>query len=114
MSTSTLIETPAAQNEHATLFVGFELGRATWLIGLHAPELGRTVSRYKIDGGDLGKVLELTAAMRRRLEKLGKPVWPSSDAAARAGGACGPTWTSPDHAPGVSPIAAALITPERR
>ena len=57
MSTSTLIETPAAQDEHATLFVGFELGKATWLIGLYAPELGRTVSRYKIDGGDLGKVL---------------------------------------------------------
>ena len=65
MSTSTLIETPAAQDEHATLFVGFELGKATWLIGLYAPELGRTVSRYKIDGGDLGKVLELIAAMRR-------------------------------------------------
>ena len=74
MSTSTLIETPAAQDEHATLFVGFELGKATWLIGLYAPELGRTVSRYKIDGGDLGKVLELIGAMRRRLEKLGQPV----------------------------------------
>ena len=74
MSTSTLIETPAAQDERATLFVGFELGKATWLIGLYAPELGRTVSRYKIDGGDLGKVLELIAAMRRQLEKLGKPV----------------------------------------
>src|SRR5574338_359254 len=74
MSTSTLIETPGAQYEHATLFVGFELGKATWLVGLYAPELGRTVSRYKIDGGDLGKVLELIAAMRRRLEKLGKPV----------------------------------------
>jgi transposase len=54
--------------------VGFELGKGTWLIGLYAPELGRTVSRYKIDGGDLGKVLELIAAMRRRLAKLGKPV----------------------------------------
>lgn len=74
MSTSTLIATPAARDEHATLFVGFELGKATWLIGLYAPELGRTVSRYKIDGGDLGKVLELIAAMRRRLAKLGKPV----------------------------------------
>src|SRR5512144_3287888 len=74
MSTSTLIETPAAHDEHATLFVGFELGKATWLIGLYAPELGPTVSRYKIDGGDLGEVLEFVAAMRRRLEKLGKPI----------------------------------------
>src|SRR5512132_4628225 len=74
MSTSTLIETPAAHDEHATLFGGFELGKSTWLIGLYAPELGRTVSRHKIDGGDFGKVLELIAAMRRRLAKLGKPV----------------------------------------
>ena len=74
MSTSTLIETPAAQDERATLLVGFELGKSSWLIGLYAPELGKTVSRHKIDGGDLGKVLELIAAMRRRLEKLGKPV----------------------------------------
>jgi hypothetical protein len=29
MSTSTLIETPAAQDERATLFVGFELGKTT-------------------------------------------------------------------------------------
>src|SRR5512132_1233831 len=74
MSTSTLIETPAAQDERATLLVGFELGKSSWLIGLYAPELGKTVSRHRIDGGDLGKVVELIAAMRRRLEKLGKPV----------------------------------------
>src|SRR5512132_1384025 len=74
MSTSTLIETPAAQDERATLLVGFELGKSSWLIGLYAPERGKTVSRHKIDGGDLGKVVELIAAMRRRLEKLGKPV----------------------------------------
>src|SRR5512132_404756 len=74
MSTSTLIETPAAQDERATLLVGFELGKSSWLIGLYAPERGKTVSRHKIDGSDLGKVAELIAAMRRRLEKLGKPV----------------------------------------
>jgi transposase len=74
MSTSTLIAMPAAQDERATLLVGFELSKTTWLIGLYSPDLGKTVSRYKIDGGDLGKTLELIAAMRRRLEKLGKPV----------------------------------------
>src|SRR5512132_2453634 len=74
MSTSTLIETPAAQDERATLLVGFELGKSSWLIDLYAPERGKTVSRHKIDGGDLGKVVELIAAMRGRLEKLGKPV----------------------------------------
>jgi transposase len=74
MSTSTLIATRAAGDEHAMLLVGFELGKSSWLIGLYAPALGKAVSRYKIDGGDLGKVLELIAAMRRRLAKLGKPV----------------------------------------
>ena len=74
MSTSTLTETPAAQEERATLYVGFELGKSSWLIGVYSPALGRTVSRYKIAGGDLAKVLELIAMMRRRIEKLGKPV----------------------------------------
>ena len=74
MSTSTLIATPAACDEYATLLVGFELGKSSWLIGLYAPELGKAVSRHKVDGGDLGKVLELIAAMRRRLAKLGKPI----------------------------------------
>ncbi|HEX2460426.1 MAG TPA: hypothetical protein VHJ58_09795, partial [Vicinamibacterales bacterium] len=32
------------------------------------------VSRHRVDGGDLGTALELIGAMRRRLEKLGKPV----------------------------------------
>jgi transposase len=54
--------------------VGFELGKSSWLIGLHAPELGKTVSRHKVDGGDLRTVLELIAAMRRRLAKLDKSV----------------------------------------
>jgi hypothetical protein len=25
---------------------------ATWLIGLYSPQLGKTISRYKVDGGD--------------------------------------------------------------
>jgi hypothetical protein len=49
MSTSALIA-PAAQDEIATLFVGFELSKATWLIGLYSPQLGKTISRYKLDG----------------------------------------------------------------
>jgi len=38
MSNSVLIAAPAAHMEVATLFVGFELGKATWLVGLYAPE----------------------------------------------------------------------------
>jgi transposase len=74
MSNSVLIAAPAAHTEVATLFVGFELGKTTWLIGLYAPELGKTVSRHKVAGGDLGAALERIAAAKRRLEKEGKPV----------------------------------------
>jgi hypothetical protein len=56
MSTSALA--PAAQDEIATLFVGFELSKATWLIGLYSPQLGKTISRYKVDGGDVDAALE--------------------------------------------------------
>ena len=65
---------PAAQDEVATLFVGFELSKKTWLIGLYAPELGKTISRHKIDGGDVDAALELIATAKRRLGKLGRPV----------------------------------------
>ena len=58
MSTSALA--PAGQDEIATLFVGFELSKATWLIGLYSPQLGKTISRYKVDGGDVD------AAVRRQ------------------------------------------------
>jgi transposase len=73
MSSSALIA-PAAKGEVATLFVAFELSKSTWLIGLYAPELGKSISRHKVDGGDANAALELIAAARRRLERLGKPV----------------------------------------
>src|SRR6516225_1916964 len=72
MSTSALA--PAAQDEIATLFVGFELSKATWLIGLYSPQLGKTISRYKVDGGDVDAALERITVARLQLEKLGKPV----------------------------------------
>src|SRR5215468_11053853 len=72
MSTSALA--PAAQDEIATLSVGFELSKATWLIGLYSPQLGKTISRYKVDGGDADAALERITVARLRLEKLGKPV----------------------------------------
>src|SRR6201987_605889 len=72
MSTSALA--PAAQDEIATLFVGFELSKATWLIGLYSPQLGKTISRYKVDVGDVDAALKRITVARVRLEKLGKPV----------------------------------------
>lgn len=73
MSSSALIA-PAAKQEVATLFVGFELSKSTWLIGLYAPELGKSISRHKVNGGDADAALELIAATRRRLERSDKPV----------------------------------------
>jgi transposase len=73
VSTSALIA-PAAQDEFATLFVAFELSKGTWLIGLYSPQLGKTISRHKIEGGDFDAALKRITAARQRLEKLGKPV----------------------------------------
>ena len=74
MSTALVIAASAAHKEGATLFVGFELSKSTWLIGLYAPELGTTVSRYKVDGGDLGRAQALIETAKQRLEKADKPV----------------------------------------
>ena len=65
---------PAAIEEFATLFVGFELSKSTWLIGLYAPELGKTICRHKVAGGDADAALELIATASRRLGRMGKPV----------------------------------------
>jgi transposase len=73
MSTSALTA-PAAQDEIATLFVAFELSKASWLIGLYSPQLGKTISRYKVDGGDIDAALERITVARVRLEKLRKLV----------------------------------------
>ena len=72
MSRTALIA-PAAGEEVATLFVGFELSKKAWLIGLYAPELGKTMSRHKVDGGDVNAALALVTTAKRRLEKLGRP-----------------------------------------
>ena len=69
MSTALVIAAPAAQEEGATLFVGFELSKLTWLVGLYAPELGRTVSRHKVVGGDLSGAQALIETAKQRLEK---------------------------------------------
>lgn len=71
---STQIAAPAAQGDVATLFVGFEISKSTWLIGLYAPELGSTVSRHKIDGGHLGRAVALIETAKKRLDGRGKPV----------------------------------------
>ena len=73
MSTALVIAASAAQEEGATLFVGFEC-KVDWLIGLYAPELGTSVGRHKVVGGDLSGVQALIQAAKQRLEKVGRPV----------------------------------------
>src|SRR5215831_18948789 len=73
MSKSALIA-PATREEVATLFVGLELSKKTWLIGVYAPELGKTISRHKVDGGDVNAAIGLITTAKQRLEKLGRPV----------------------------------------
>ncbi len=73
MSTA-VVNAPAGQEEIATLFVGFELSKATWLIGMCSPQLGKTISRHKVEGGAVSVALERIAVASRRLENLGKPV----------------------------------------
>jgi transposase len=72
MSNSALIAAPAASEAGPTVFVGFELAKSAWLIGLYSPELGTKVSRHKVDGGDLGKVLDLIAVAKQSLLRSGK------------------------------------------
>lgn len=45
MSKSALVA-PAADAEVAMRFIGFELSKSTWLIGLYAPELWREKAGY--------------------------------------------------------------------
>jgi transposase len=71
---STRIAAPAAQGDVTPLFVGFELSKSTWLIGLYAPELGSTISCHKIDGGDWGRAVALIETAKKRLDGRGKPV----------------------------------------
>jgi transposase len=74
MSTSQLIETPVIEAPSVTLYVAFELGKWAWLVGLFAPELGKGISRYKIAGGELNKVMDLIAGARARLKQRGRSV----------------------------------------
>ena len=64
------LETPVTE----TLYVAFELGKWAWLVGLFSPELGKGISRHKIAGVDLKKVMELIATARTRLEERGRSV----------------------------------------
>lgn len=74
MTSSHLIDTPAADAEHGTLYVAFELSKSKWLIGTVVSG-ERKMSRHKVAGGDTAAVLQLITKKRSQAEKkLGRPV----------------------------------------
>lgn len=57
------ITLPAAANEDATVFMAFELSKATWKVGIVVPG-SRKMSRYTVSGGDTVAVGALIAKAR--------------------------------------------------
>lgn len=74
MTSSHLIDTPAAGAEHGTLYVAFELSKSTWVIGIVLSG-ERKMSEHKVSGGDTAAVWQLISRKREQAEKkLGRPV----------------------------------------
>src|SRR5258708_18429542 len=59
---------PAACTKHDTMFVGFELGKAKWKLGIVLPGGGK-LSQYTVAGGDAEAALRLIAKARQKAEK---------------------------------------------
>jgi transposase len=64
--------TPACA-EYATVYLVFELSKAKWKLGVMLPG-SQKMSRYTIDGGDLGALSGRLLAARAKAESSGKPV----------------------------------------
>src|ERR1700680_485517 len=64
--------TPASA-EYATVYLVFELSKAKWKLGVMLPG-SQKMSRYTIDGGDLGALSGRLLAARAKTESSGKPV----------------------------------------
>ena len=74
MTSSQLIDAPAAYDKDGTLYVAFELSKSTWLIGLVVGGESK-LSQHKVSGGDTGAVWQVISKKRAQAEKrLGRPV----------------------------------------
>jgi transposase len=74
MKSSPHIDTLAASEKDATLYVAFELGKAKWLIGLLLSGESK-LSQHRVDGGDTAAVWRLITKKRDvAAKKLGRPV----------------------------------------
>jgi transposase len=62
-----------ATGEYATVFVGFELSKAKWRLGVILPG-SEKMSRYTISGGDMAGLRSLLARARSKAQCSGKPV----------------------------------------
>jgi len=65
-------DTPA-ECEYATVYVAFELSKATWQLGVLLPGAAK-LSRYRIAGGDLSALTEVLERARAKAARLGRPV----------------------------------------
>lgn len=72
MSNPDHIGTPAG-SEYATVYLVFELSKATWKLGLLLPG-SQKLSRYSIPGGDLKALTERLTMARAKAATCGKPV----------------------------------------
>jgi len=75
MSTSLLIEAPAADANLVRLYVPLELSKSKWLVGIHSPDLGGGKhSRHVVAGGDWVALAGLIEAAKQRLAGRGRQV----------------------------------------
>src|SRR6201989_1175334 len=65
-------DTPAGC-EFGTVYIAFELSKAKWQLGIMMPG-AETMSRYRIDGGDLAGLSALLVKARAKAAQAGKPV----------------------------------------
>jgi transposase len=60
-------------SEYATVYVAFELSKASWKIGVLLPGSAK-MSRFAVGGGDVTTLLARLASLRTKAERCGKPV----------------------------------------
>jgi len=74
MKSSQHADAPAAGTECGTLYVAFELGKATWKLGIVVSGSSR-LSQYVVDGGDIEAAWQLIGKAQEKAQKrLGQPV----------------------------------------
>ena len=73
MTSSHPIDTPAAGEKDATLYVAFELSKSKWLIGMVVSGESK-MSRHQVAGGDTAGVWQLISRKRAHAEKQGRRV----------------------------------------